>query len=110
MPAYPNRSHVCVLLIILFLHGSWCNLRKVIKPFGMHGSNQLPPSPPRSHQLLEDDSTAVSLEAANALAALSDHAGAVKDRLEAGFFAATAEKVALNPVQEAVGALDGVFR
>jgi hypothetical protein len=33
----------------------------------------------------------------------------VKDRLEAGHFAATAEKVALNPVQEEVGELEGIF-
>ncbi|KIZ04687.1 hypothetical protein MNEG_3274 [Monoraphidium neglectum] len=60
-------------------------------------------------QLLEDDSQAVVVEAANSLAALSDHAGVVKDRLEAGHFAATAEKVALNPVQEEVGELEGIF-
>ncbi|KAI8463295.1 MAG: hypothetical protein J3K34DRAFT_475344 [Monoraphidium minutum] len=58
-------------------------------------------------QLLEDESRGVAVEAAVALAALSDHAGAVKDRLEAGHFAATPEKVALNPVQEAVGELEG---
>jgi hypothetical protein len=52
----------------------------------------------------------VAVEAATCLAALSDHAGAVKDRLEAGHFAATPEKVALNPVQEAAGELEGLFR
>lgn len=60
-------------------------------------------------QLLEDDAEGVSVEAANALAALSDHSGAAIDRLEAGHFAATPEKVPLNPVQGAVGELDGVF-
>ncbi|KAI8462585.1 MAG: hypothetical protein J3K34DRAFT_178828 [Monoraphidium minutum] len=60
-------------------------------------------------QLLDDDHEAVVVEAANCLAALSDHAGVVTDRLEAGHFAATPEKVALNPVQEEVGELEGVF-
>jgi len=59
--------------------------------------------------LLEDDDAEVTVEAANALAAMADHSGAALDKLEAGHFAATPEKVSLNPVQEEVGEMDGVF-
>jgi len=53
---------------------------------------------------------AVQIAAAAALAAVSDHAASVRDRLGQGHFLSTPEKVALNPVQAAVGEVEGVFR
>ena len=60
-------------------------------------------------RLLEDDDAAVQAEAATCLAALADHCGTVTEKIAGGFFLATADKAPLNPVQETVGALDGVF-
>lgn len=67
---------------------------------------------PTLMQLLEDDSDAVRLAAAGALRGLAAHSAPALDRLDVGRttgYAATPEKVALNPVQEAVSELDGVF-
>ncbi|GBF95151.1 hypothetical protein Rsub_07735 [Raphidocelis subcapitata] len=60
-------------------------------------------------QLLEDDDAGVAVEAANALAALTDHCATARDRVESSHFGATPEKVSLNPVQEEVGEMEGVF-
>ncbi len=59
--------------------------------------------------LLEDDEAAVAVEAATCLAAVADHSGSAVDKVEAGHFAATPAKMSLNPVQEAVGEMEGVF-
>jgi hypothetical protein len=60
-------------------------------------------------QLLEDDEEGVAVEAASALAALADHSGSVRDKVSGAHFASTHEKVVLNPVQDEVGEMEGVF-
>jgi hypothetical protein len=60
-------------------------------------------------QLLEDDDEGVTVAAASALAALSDHSGSVRDRVGSAHFGSTPEKVSLNPVQDDAGEMEGVF-
>eukprot|EP00879_Flechtneria_rotunda_P003385 GHRR01003613.1.p1 GENE.GHRR01003613.1~~GHRR01003613.1.p1 ORF type:complete len:380 (+),score=142.31 GHRR01003613.1:163-1302(+) len=67
---------------------------------------------PMLMQLLEDDSEVVRVEAAKALTLLAKHSTSAMQRLDVGRttgFSQTPEKVALNPVQESVTELDGVF-
>uniref|UniRef100_A0A383V8G1 UNC-45/Cro1/She4 central domain-containing protein n=1 Tax=Tetradesmus obliquus TaxID=3088 RepID=A0A383V8G1_TETOB len=63
-------------------------------------------------QLLEDDSDVVRIQAAKALTVLTQHSRTARARMAVGKttgFSHTPEKVALNPVQESVQELDGVF-
>eukprot|EP00882_Tetradesmus_deserticola_P000747 GHRQ01000815.1.p1 GENE.GHRQ01000815.1~~GHRQ01000815.1.p1 ORF type:complete len:385 (+),score=179.94 GHRQ01000815.1:178-1332(+) len=63
-------------------------------------------------RLLEDDSDIVRIQAAKALTVLTQHSRTAKARMAVGRttgFSHTPEKVALNPVQENVQELNGVF-
>ncbi|KAF6259892.1 armadillo-type protein [Scenedesmus sp. NREL 46B-D3] len=63
-------------------------------------------------QLLEDDSDVVRVQAAKALTVLTQHSRTAKARMAVGKttgFSHTPEKVALNPVQDDVQELEGVF-
>eukprot|EP00775_Hariotina_reticulata_P009367 gene9367-9530_t len=64
-------------------------------------------------QLLEDDAESVRVEAAKALTVLCQHSPSAMSRVHVGKttgFSQTPEKVSLNPVQESVIELDGVFK
>lgn len=63
-------------------------------------------------QLLEDDAESVRVDAAKALTAVTRHSTPTLSRLDVGKsigFSQTPEKVALNPVQESVTEVEGIF-
>ena len=102
----PGCVKRCLAIANWFTRVSVCEHQARSCKFCVKQARRLVPAP----QMLDDESEAVVVAAAAAVAAVADHAGVVRDRLEAGHFVATPERVPLNPVQGDMGAVDGLIR